>query len=256
MAFTDDDVIADRHWVTELVRGFRMAEDVGCVTGLIFPGELETPAQLLAEQYGGFAKGFAPRVFDTGANRPSGALFPYAVGATGSGANMAFRTAVLREMGGFDPALGAGSLGIGGDDLAAFFAVLTRGYRLVYQPGAIVRHWDPRDYAALRRRAYGYGVGLTAYLTKCAVDQPWRVLDMLRRVPHGLSYLLAPNSHKNEKKQANYPRELNVMEWKGMLYGPVAYLRSRWHVRHSERAAAPRRASADLLNEQGMKQGS
>jgi len=231
VAFTDDDVIADRHWLAEIVRGFHVTDNVACVTGLIFPGELETPAQLLSEQYGGFAKGFAIQIFDRDEHRLDNPLYPYAVGPVGSGANMAFRTSALLDMNGFDPSLGAGSLGVGGDDLAAFHQVITRGYRLVFQPAAIVRHWDPREYASLQKRAYGYGVGLTAYLTKCLVDKPWLIFDIAIRVPYGLVYLLAPQSHKNRKKQQDYPRELNLMERKGMLYGPVAYLRSRWHAR-------------------------
>jgi GT2 family glycosyltransferase len=245
VAFTDDDVIVDRHWLAEIARGFRAMENVACVTGLIFPGELETPAQLLAEQYGGFAKGFATQIFDLGEYRLKSPLYPYAIGAVGSGANMAFRTSALREMGGFDPALGAGSRGVGGDDLAAFYQVITRGWRLVYQPAAIVHHWDPREFAALRRRAYGYGVGLTAYLTKCLVDRPWLALDIAIRVPYGLLYLLRPGSQKNKKKRADYPKELNWIERKGMLAGPLAYLRSRWHV-HKLAHAAPRESSPAL----------
>jgi len=33
------------------------------------------------------------------------------------------------------------------------------------------------------------------------------------------------------KKLADYPRELTNIERKGMLYGPFAYLRSRWQTR-------------------------
>ncbi|MGH2344227.1 MAG: glycosyltransferase, partial [Chloroflexota bacterium] len=109
VAFTDDDVVVDRHWLTELVKGFSVAANVGCVTGMIFPRELQTQAQLWIEQHGGFGKGYARRIFDLDENHPKSRLYPYAAGAFGSGANMAFRTPALRAMGGFDPALGAGS---------------------------------------------------------------------------------------------------------------------------------------------------
>jgi GT2 family glycosyltransferase len=232
VAFTDDDVMVDRYWLAEIVRGFQSADNVGCVTGLILPGELESQAQLWVEQYGGFRKGFDTQIFDLQEYRLKSALYPYAVGPLGSGANMAFRRDVLIKMKGFDPALGAGSLGVGGDDLAAFYDVITRGYRLVYQPAAMVRHWDPREYASLRRRAYGYGVGLTAYLTKCMVEKPWLVFDIAMRLPFGLVHLLSAKSPKNNNKKADYPRELTTLERKGILYGPIAYMRSYWRTRN------------------------
>ena len=77
---------------------------------------------------------------------------------------MAFRTDWLRTNGGFDPATGAGTPARGGDDLDAFLRVVLDGRTLVYEPAAIVRHYHRRDYASLRRQAYGYGVGLGAYL--------------------------------------------------------------------------------------------
>jgi GT2 family glycosyltransferase len=228
VAVTDDDVVVDRHWLAALVKGFSVAENVACVTGMIFPTELETPAQVWIEQYGGFGKGFTRRVFDLGGHRRKSPLFPYAAGAFGSGANMAFRTSVLRAMGGFDPVLGAGNVARGGDDLAAFFKVITAGYTLVYEPAAIVHHRHHREYDDLRQQMYGYGVGLTAYLTKSLVDKPGLLLDVAARIPHGLVYALSPRSPKNMRKLVDYPRELTTIERKGMLYGPCAYLRGRW----------------------------
>ncbi|MCB9098834.1 MAG: glycosyltransferase [Anaerolineales bacterium] len=235
VAFTDDDVLVDKYWLTEIVKGFFVADNVGCVTGMIFPAEMETPAQMWIEQYGGFNKGFERQLFDLHHHRPGNLLYPYTAGMFGSGANMAFKTAVLQEMGGFDPALGAGSKGVGGDDLAAFFDVVSRGYTLVYEPAAIVHHWDRRDYAGLRKQAYGYGVGLMAFLTKTVVDKPSRALEILIRLPSGLKYIFSAQSPKNQKKQASYPKELTKIERQGMLFGPIAYLRSRWQVRKLDR---------------------
>jgi len=161
VAFTDDDVTVDRLWLLELARGFRLGQSVGCVTGLIVPAELETPAQLIAEELWGWSKGFSERVFDltTDGGDP---LYPYTAGTFGSGANMAFDASTLRELGGFDPATGAGTLARGGDDLSGFFSVISAGHRLVYNPSAFVRHTHHADYEALKRQAYGYGVGLAA----------------------------------------------------------------------------------------------
>ncbi len=233
VAFTDDDVLVDRHWLTELVQGFQLSPSVGCVTGMILPAEIETPAQGWIE-HTGFNKGFVQRRF--GLDRFSGSagqppLFPYTAGQFGSGANMAFRTALLRAMDGFDPALGAGSKALGGDDLAAFFQVIVHGAELVYQPGAMLYHWHRREYAGLQRQAYGYGVSLTAYLTHTIVDKPVRLLDILARLPYGLYFAFSPQSIHNRKRSDDYPSELVHLERKGMLHGPLAYWHSRWYMR-------------------------
>ncbi len=227
VAFTDDDVLVDRLWLLELARAFEAGENVGCVTGLILPSELETSAQLVLEHFSRLAKGFSRQLFDTGANRPASQLFPYAAGLFGSGANMAFSAEALRRVGGFDPATGTGTRARGGDDLAAFFDVVSLGYTLVYEPAALVRHRHARD-ADLRRQLFDYGAGLTAYLTRTVVGRPARMLDIARRVPRGLAHGLGRRSTRNAGWQALVPRELVRAERRGMLYGPFGYLAARW----------------------------
>jgi GT2 family glycosyltransferase len=242
VAFTDDDVTVDRLWLAQIAHAFEEADDVCCVTGLILPAELESPAQRLIDGYWAYAKGFERRVFD-GQRRPGEPLHPYTAGTFGSGANMAFRTDVLRALGGFDPALGTGSPALGGDDLAAFFDVLEAGHRLVYEPTAAIWHRHRPDEESLRRQAYEYGVGLSAYLTKALIDQPRRMLEMSVRAPRALAYALSPRSAKNARRPEGFPAELVRLERRGMAMGALAYARSRWQRRdlHAERAlGAPR----------------
>jgi GT2 family glycosyltransferase len=234
VAFTDDDVIVDRLWLLELARGFRLAERVACVTGLIVPARLDTPAQLAAERLWGFNKGFSEQVFDRDTARGD-ALYPYTAGTFGSGANMAFDTTILRRLGGFDPATGAGTIACGGDDLSAFFTVVSAGYRLAYNPAALVRHEHHAEYSALERQAYGYGVGLTAFLTKAIIDRPERLLQIARLSRHGVVRVLDPRAGAIRRSSLPHeprpPTGLVRAERRGMLYGPAAYLRSRRRVR-------------------------
>jgi GT2 family glycosyltransferase len=230
VAITDDDVVVDRLWLARLVAAFDAAPDVACVTGLILPYELESAAQIWLDGYWGLGKGFQRRVFDGRAD-PVRPLHPYTAGAFGSGANMAFRTHALRALGGFDAALGAGSPALGGDDLAAFFDVLAAGHRLVYEPTAVLRHRHRPDYESLRRQAFGYGAGLTAYLARTLADDPRRALGIATRVPRGLAHALAPGSPKNAARPPGFPRELSRIERLGMAVGPVKYLRSRRELR-------------------------
>jgi GT2 family glycosyltransferase len=238
VAFTDDDVITHEAWLERIVAAFELAPGAGCVTGMILPREIETREQLWLEGYAGFNKGFKRRIFDLADHRPEDPLFPFTAGTLGSGANMAFSTAVLRKLGGFDPALGAGTRARGGDDLSAFFEVLQAGRSIVYEPAAIVHHRHARDYEALRRQVFGYGVGLTAYLTKSLLDRPRLLPWAARRLPRAAAHVLRLKSPKNARLPRDYPRALMRLERLGMLAGPVAYLASRHGVRrHAGRTA-------------------
>lgn len=236
VAFTDDDVQVDPGWLSAIAAAFGDPA-VTCVTGLILPAELETEAQLLVEQAGGYARGFTRRAYTAG--MPGGGpLFPFTAGRFGSGANMAFRTSWLTAHGGFDPATGAGTPARGGDDLTAFLHVITAGGTLVYEPAAILRHWHRRDYDGMRRQAYGYGVGLGAYLAASVRARPALLGPMLRRTIPAARHLLSDRSAKNAGREASFPRELIWRERAGLLAGPLAYAVSRRRYRDC-RAGAP-----------------
>ncbi len=228
IAFTDDDVEVDPGWLSALVAGFDTTPGVGVVTGLTLPAAIDLPVHELFEEYGGFDKGFSPRVVDLGPLRPpDDPLFPYAPGRLGSGNNMAFQTDALRAIGGFDECLGVGSPTHSGEDLAAFIRVLWSGRKLAYEPGALIFHHHRDTYAALRRQVYGYGVGLSACLISCLSRNPRALADVASRVPVGLKYLLSPSSGKNRRRSADYPRSLALAEAAGIAYGPFAYGRAR-----------------------------
>ena len=208
VAFLDDDVVVDARWADAIVRPFVADERVGCVTGLLLAAELETNAQLLCEQYGGFDKGYAMRTSPL-ALLIMGALFPFAAGAFGSGANAAFRRSVLSRFGGFDPALGRGRRARGGEDLAAFVDVILDRWRLVYQPEAIARHYHHRRLRDFERVMFGYGSGLSAYLTRTLLNHPGAVLPMARAAISGLAHLLNPRSPKKLKQAPELPTPLD-----------------------------------------------
>lgn len=243
VAFTDDDVVVDRHWLAELVVPFVTHPNVGAATGLIMPAELDTPTQVLLDTHGGYAKGFVPTLRDLGENRPDDPLFPFAAGQLGSGANMAFSAEYLRDVGGFDPATGTGTLARGGDDLLAFFRLVMDGQTLAYRPGALVWHYHHRDPEAVRRQVYGYGVGLGAYLASAALHQPRAVLGMLRRIPAGIAYSRRSRDEGGQRP-ANWPEELARLERRGRLVGPAAYMASRasiWRRRMGQTPARQQR---------------
>jgi GT2 family glycosyltransferase len=225
VAFTDDDVIVDPAWA-RAVRGAFATSEVDCVTGLILPLEFETPAQLWVERFASYGKGFIPRMYSLAEPPLDQPLFPYTAGYFGSGANMAFRTQVLRDLGGFDSVLGTGTRARGGEDLDVCIRVLNAGGRLVYEPRAIIWHRHPDTYAHLRRRAFDYGAGLGAMFTKQILTGPHR-WAIVSRVPSGIHYYTDPESRKNAGRGPVFPAGLTRLERVGLLYGPIAYLASR-----------------------------
>jgi GT2 family glycosyltransferase len=229
LAFTDDDVEVDPDWLLALAEAFADPR-VGCVTGLIMPGGLDNRWQAMLERRGGYTRGFEPRVFETGP-RNEDPLFPFTAGTMGSGANMAFTAPVLKRLNGFDPALGPGTPSRAGEDLLTLFRTVANGGRLVYQPDAVIWHHHRRTQEALARQAFGYGVGLGAYLTAAVLREPAALPALLRRLPRGLAHALRTSAPDREDPSA-WPTHLAALERRGLLYGPAAYLRSRWHSRN------------------------
>ena len=228
LAFTDDDVEADTDWLLALAESFADPR-VGCVTGLIMPGELDNRTQAMLERHGEYSRGFQPRVFEAG-RRNDDPLFPFTAGRMGSGANMAFEASAMKRLHGFDPSLGPGTSARSGEDLLALFRAIAVGNRLVYQPDAVVWHHHHRDPGALATQAFGYGVGLGAYLTAAVMREPATVPALLRRLPRGLAYALRTSAPDRDDRSA-WPAHLASLQRRGMLYGPAAYLLGRWHSR-------------------------
>jgi ABC-type polysaccharide/polyol phosphate export permease/GT2 family glycosyltransferase len=173
IAFIDDDAVADAFWVRSLAECFAAFPKAGAVTGVVLPIELETPAQELFEVYGGFERGFIRRILPHDRKRRFGMRQPIVAEAisVGTGCNMAIRTAVLKELQGFDEALDTGSPLPGGGDLDIFYRVLRAGYELVYEPRAFVQHNHRRTEKELYKQLRGHQRGFIAFLVKTVINE-------------------------------------------------------------------------------------
>ncbi len=255
LAFTDDDCVADRHWIRairDILDGYR---HVDCVTGrtVAFGDSSELERQF--EEFGSFDRGDERVVWRKPGLRPAGSdlpapdghhsrIYPF-TGDYGSGNNMAFRASVFERNGLFDEALGAGTPSGGGEDLDMFIRLIRSGQVVVFEPGALVQHHHRADAAALRAQIRSYGSGLSAMVTKQLVTDISEGFDIVRRVGPGLSHFLRPSSEKNNRKSPDYPFRLTLVEWMGFLLGPWLYVRGRMAVRRRHQLAR-RRAVAGV----------
>ncbi|CAM5675015.1 hypothetical protein MAUB1S_03879 [Mycolicibacterium aubagnense] len=238
IAFTDDDVVADPRWLTELTAPFAADPRLGCATGLILPARLRTPAQVLLESHGGFAKGFAPTTYDPGTrpatNRCSPS--PRAASAPARTWRSVRRCCGPSAASTRPPAPGrpraavttctascaSSPAGTGCTTRRTRWCGTTTG-----RPG---RTWRPSE--------YGYSTPCTtAYLTAILVGRPALLPAFLARLPRGLAHARAltavrdtdgggaPGAHGTRAHP--WPRRLSRLQRRGMVYGPLGYLRAR-----------------------------
>jgi glycosyltransferase involved in cell wall biosynthesis len=227
IAYTDDDVRVDPLWVKGLLRGFRRSSSVGCVTGLVASASLERAAEQYFDGRVWWSSSCEARVYDAGCGPTGMALHPYAAGTFGTGANFAVRSELLRELGGFDESLGAGSPCEGGEDLDIFVRFIRAGHSISYEPAALVWHEHRAGRDDLRCQMYAYGKALSAYLFKYASSRR-TALDILRRLPYGVRHLgvLGVRSRR-VGSQTGLAYEPVIAEMRGLMAGPFAYARAR-----------------------------
>ncbi|MHB8682294.1 MAG: glycosyltransferase family 2 protein [Acidimicrobiales bacterium] len=153
VAFTDDDCRADPTWIETVSTTFGRHPDVSFVTGTIADDDGDRRrAEIRLSLH-------VPRDPATFA-----ASDDFAV--VGHGANMAWRRAVLEELGGFDEELGPGSRFRAAEDQDAFWRALTAGKTGRFEPGARVVHRQWRNRRQQLRTVLGYGVGSGALAIK------------------------------------------------------------------------------------------
>ncbi len=146
VAFTDDDCVPDRGWLTSIIAVLETEPDVDVVTGRILP--------LGPDQPGLHAVSSRRSVIPT---RFHGRALPWAVG---SGANIAASRVWLTCVGGFNERLGVGSGGRSAEDVDLLYRLLLAGATVRYEPAVIIFH-ERKDQAGwlATRSSYGYGMG-------------------------------------------------------------------------------------------------
>jgi cellulose synthase/poly-beta-1,6-N-acetylglucosamine synthase-like glycosyltransferase len=143
IAFTDADCIVESQWLNELEKGFISSDVAGVGGDQRSPADESELGKRIQEflKISGFVTSYvkADATFrETGHN---------------ASCNSAYRKSVFEEIGGFDEAQ------FPGEDLELDLKILRRGYRLIYNPAAIVGHYRPGTYREFSRMMRRYGAG-------------------------------------------------------------------------------------------------
>jgi GT2 family glycosyltransferase len=233
LAFLDDDVTVDHGWLDGLREAWSENPDAAAFTGLVLPYELETDAQVLFEQGGGFRRGFEKIRY--GQMLPGNPLHPCGAGIFGAGCNMAFRREILLKLGGFDDALDTGAPLPGGGDLDIFYRVIRAGYPLVYEPRYLVFHQHRRETEKLRRQYWSWGLGLMAFVTKSYQSDPAQRPKLKRLVKWWFRYQLGQVKQRLKKRHP-LPLPMLLAELTGGITGLLGeYQRSQRRIEQIRR---------------------
>jgi len=226
VGFTDDDVRVDPGWASALVAGFAADPQTACVTGLVASRSLETAPERYFDSRYPWGEVFFPRRFDLAEHRDLSPGYPFIAGKFGTGANFAVRRSFIGQLGHFDPLLGAGSPGKGGEDLDMFVRTILAGGRIAYLPSALVWHQHRSDYASLSEQLYGYGHGLGAYIAKRLMTREVSVAAMAAGVGRlGVLATRARRAERDTQVTVSSGKRLALTEARGVVAGAVRYRR-------------------------------
>jgi len=196
LAFTDDDCLPNKDWLSKLVQNYSNPMVWGC-SGRVIPHRSETAADLFEEvagqDLGEIRREFVPddvrfsvglimrNVMKVFAKHMKGkGLAPWNVG---HGSSMSFRKSALDELGGFDDRLGAGAPLKSGEDIDINYRILKSGHCLIYEPLAVVRHNHHRMTAEdVFRTRYLYSFGGAALMYEYRQNLLMRCMLMGRRL--------------------------------------------------------------------------
>jgi glycosyltransferase involved in cell wall biosynthesis len=136
IAYIDDDAYPDRHWLSYLAEAFRRSAHAA-IGGPNYPPPGDGPvAECVAHAPGG----------------PVHVLFSDREAEHIPGCNMAFRTSVLRGVGGFDS-----QFRVAGDDVDVCWRLHEKGLTIGYCAAAVVWHHRRNSIRAFLKQQKGYG---------------------------------------------------------------------------------------------------
>jgi glycosyltransferase involved in cell wall biosynthesis len=224
IAMTDDDARPDPLWLLSLVAALQRP-GISLVAGRAYAVEIENDVQEYFELYGGRDRGFERKEINP--NVPGSPKHDFNAQNYGGGYNLAGWKEVFQKVGGYDPALGRGSLAGSGTEADLIYRLLRQGHIIAYEPTSFVRLIYPSDLKYAVRHHYLGASGNFAFLTKHFLNDP---SSRGAAIKHGWNILLwnfqkiAKNVSFSER--AKRTRSIQIAWLKGVFKGPGNYLKS------------------------------
>jgi GT2 family glycosyltransferase len=171
VAFTDDDVIADKNWILNMVNDFHEYSTINCIFGKVLP-----------LFYGKSRRAICTLDIPNYKLYSHTHLNPYGVGV---GNNMSFRKELINIVGSFDERFGVGSPLGGADDIDYIYRVFLNGFDILYSPEVVVYHKQWKEDETLNEVVKAYHFANAAFITKHLIKaHPGILVILLHRLWH------------------------------------------------------------------------
>lgn len=189
IAFTDDDCVVPKNWLTSLALGFEQYKSAGGVGGY-----MEAPAETMkCSIFSRYESHVTHKVYGAGSVEVLGG-FEVPTGGTN---NIAFKKSVIKEVGGFDETFPVAA----GEDADLKLRIVSAGYKILYVP-IKVAHYHVLGFQAFIRQSWvrgigsfyfhkkhGGGLGMFALVGMLMLLPAIFVKDLLKKVPVGVAVL-------------------------------------------------------------------
>jgi hypothetical protein len=180
VAFVDELVRVDAHWVATLCRTFRDYPQAMVVTGSLLPNEVSSEASRLLAAGRERMVWRDPLAFRWLCLRPDEPMPRTWCNAhkLGSAANMAYRTSLFSTMRGFD-AIAGGAAKESCQHLDLWLRVLDARLGIVREPAAVARDAGVPTMADVKAELRSTAAGISASLVAAAVRRPRHIVSIL-----------------------------------------------------------------------------
>ncbi len=150
IAFTDDDCLVEKNWLEKINLSFKKNKDIIGLFGQVIPYSSDNNTGKICPS--NFTKKQKRLITKPCLHWKN----------VGLGNNMAFGKEVFKKSGGFKKWLGPGSIAGAAEDGELTLRILSKGYKILYEPEAIVYHnrWLTKD--EYRRQCLSYSCGEVA----------------------------------------------------------------------------------------------
>jgi GT2 family glycosyltransferase len=150
IAFTDDDCIVDRYWITSISKEFHSGESIAGIGGrVLLYNKMDRPVSIRV---------YEEKIVLSSINR----IFNLIIGC-----NMAFARPVFDEIGMFDTDFGAGTRLASAEDSDFLYRAYKKGLKIIYSPDVLVYHnHGRRNDEQINALNKGYALGRGAFYCK------------------------------------------------------------------------------------------